>query len=49
MAGGINEMLDRVILKYLLLYDSATNMAQLGIYETCYKLSILMTLFAPSV
>lgn len=45
LAGSINEMLDRVILKYLLPYDSATNMAQLGIYGACYKLSILMTLF----
>lgn len=45
LAGSINEMLDRVILKYLLPYDAATNMAQLGIYGACYKLSILMTLF----
>ena len=45
LAGSINEMLDRVILKYLLPYDAHTNMAQLGIYGACYKLSILMTLF----
>jgi O-antigen/teichoic acid export membrane protein len=38
-------MLDRVVLKYLLPYDAATNMAQLGIYSACYKLSILMSLF----
>jgi len=44
-AGIINEMLDRVVLKYLLPYDTATNMAQLGIYSACYKLSILMSLF----
>ncbi|MCF7984351.1 MAG: oligosaccharide flippase family protein, partial [Thiohalocapsa sp.] len=45
MAGIINEMLDRAALKYLLPYDDETNMAQLGIYSACYKLSILMTLF----
>ncbi len=44
-AGVINEMLDRVLLKYLLPYDLQTNMAQLGIYAACYKLSILMSLF----
>jgi len=44
-AGIINEMLDRAALKYLLPYDLKTNMAQLGIYSACYKLSILMSLF----
>jgi O-antigen/teichoic acid export membrane protein len=44
-AGIVNEMLDRAALKYLLPYDLATNMAQLGIYSACYKLSVLMTLF----
>lgn len=44
-AGIVNEMLDRAALKYLLPHDPATNMAQLGIYSACYKLSILMTLF----
>ncbi len=44
-AGIINEMLDRALLKYLLPYDTAINLAQLGIYSACYKLSILMTLF----
>lgn len=44
-AGIINEMLDRVLLKYLLPYDSQTNMKMLGIYSACYKLSILMSLF----
>lgn len=44
-AGIINETLDRAALKYLLPYDLATNMAQLGIYSACYKLSILMSLF----
>jgi len=45
MAGIVNEMLDRAALKYLLPHDDATNMAQLGIYSACYKLSILMSLF----
>ncbi len=45
MAGIVNEMLDRAALKYLLPYDLETNLAQLGIYSACYKLSILMTLF----
>ncbi|MGQ9659946.1 MAG: oligosaccharide flippase family protein [Thermochromatium sp.] len=45
MAGIVNEMLDRAALKYLLPDDDATNMAQLGIYSACYKLSILMSLF----
>ena len=44
-AGIINEMLHRVILKFLLPFDVHTNMEQLGIYGACYKLSILMTLF----
>ena len=44
-AGMVNEMLDRALLKYLLPYDLATNLRQLGIYGACYKLSILMTLF----
>jgi len=38
-------MLDRALLKYLLPYDSQTNMKMLGIYSACYKLSILMSLF----
>ena len=45
LAGIVNEMLDRAALKFLLPYDLNTNMAQLGIYSACYKLSILMTLF----
>lgn len=45
LAGIVNETLDRAALKYLLPYDDAENMAQLGIYSACYKLSILMMLF----
>lgn len=44
-AGTINEMLDRIILKYLLPYDETTNQGMVGIYGACYKISILMTLF----
>lgn len=44
-AGIVNEMLDRALLKYLLPYDSQTNMRMLGIYGACYKLSIMMSLF----
>ena len=44
-AGIINEMLDRMILKYMLPYDNVHNLAQLGIYGACYKLSLLMSLF----
>ncbi|MEZ4886702.1 MAG: oligosaccharide flippase family protein [Chitinophagales bacterium] len=44
-AGIVNEMLDRILLKYLLPYDLETNQAHLGVYGACYKLSILMTLF----
>lgn len=44
-AGVINEMLDRAMMKFLLPFDAATNLAQLGIYSACYKLSILMSLF----
>jgi len=47
-AGIVNEMLDRVILKYLLPYNMATNQAMLGVYGACYKLSILMSLFTQS-
>ena len=44
-AGIINEMLDRMILKYMLPYDNVHNLAHLGIYGACYKLSLLMSLF----
>jgi O-antigen/teichoic acid export membrane protein len=44
-AGIVNEMLDRSLLKYLLPYDTAKNMAMLGVYSACYKLAMLMSLF----
>ncbi|MBI3232995.1 MAG: oligosaccharide flippase family protein [Bacteroidetes bacterium] len=43
LAGMVNETLDRVMLNYLLPKDVA--MFQTGIYGTCYKLSIFMTIF----
>ena len=45
LAGIANEMLDRILLKWLLPYDLETNEAQLGIYSACYKLAMLMALF----
>lgn len=44
LAGMTNETVDRVLLKFLLPFSPRENMAQLGIYGACYKLSILMTL-----
>lgn len=43
LAGVVNEVIDRVLLKYLLEPD--VSMAQLGIYGACYKVSIIMTIF----
>lgn len=44
IAGMVNEVIDKIILKYLL-PDSAEAMAQLGVYGANYKLGVLMTLF----
>tara|TARA_B100000780_G_scaffold258336_1_gene208630 strand:+ start:326 stop:1789 length:1464 start_codon:yes stop_codon:yes gene_type:complete len=47
LIGGLayvtNEMVDRVLLNYLLPKDTA--IAQVGIYSACYKIAIFMTLF----
>lgn len=43
-AGMINEVSDKILLKYLL-PDKSTAQAQIGIYGANYKLAILMTLF----
>ena len=43
LAGNINEIGDRLMLKYLL--PANISMYQLGIYGACYKVSILITLF----
>jgi O-antigen/teichoic acid export membrane protein len=47
LAGIVNETLDRVLLKRLLVSDVGLDeaMSQLGIYGANYKLSILITLF----
>ncbi len=45
LAGIINENADRILLKELLPYDYETNLAMIGIYGACYKISILMTIF----
>lgn len=43
LAGMVNETLDRILLKYLLPPGIAEE--QVGIYGTCYKIAILMTIF----
>lgn len=43
-AGMINETLDRIILKKLMLDKAEAQIAQ-GIYGACYKIAILMTIF----
>ncbi|UFS68605.1 oligosaccharide flippase family protein [Geomonas sp. RF6] len=51
MAGMVNETLDRILLRYLLVVPAGVAnaadyvMAQIGIYGANYKVSILMTLF----
>ncbi len=44
MAGIVNEMLDRELLKHLLPGDSKSNLAEIGVYSACYKLAMLMSL-----
>ncbi len=44
LAGMVNETLDRIILKKLMIDKSAAQEAQ-GIYGACYKIAILMTIF----
>lgn len=45
LAGNINEMADRILLKYLLPFGIKINLSYVGIYSACYKISILMTIF----
>jgi O-antigen/teichoic acid export membrane protein len=45
MAGIVNEMLDRAILKYLLPGTRDENLAEVGVYGANYKLAMLITLF----
>ncbi|RDV13201.1 polysaccharide biosynthesis protein [Pontibacter diazotrophicus] len=47
LAGMVNEVIDRILLEEWLpesFYPNKTNMAVVGIYSACYKLSIFMTL-----
>ena len=43
LAGMINEVFDKILLKYLL--PPGVGEAEVGIYGTCYKIAILMTIF----
>lgn len=47
MAGMVNETLDRILLKYILVgkIGLEATMTQVGIYGACYKISIIITLF----
>ena len=45
LAGIVNEVIDRVLQKWLLPYDDTTNQAMIGIYGACYKLAMLLSLF----
>ncbi len=44
-AGMINEMLDRILLKFYLPLPTIEALAQTGIYGAVYKLAVLMALF----
>lgn len=44
LAGMVNETLDRIILKKLMVDKDAAQVAQ-GVYSACYKIAILMTIF----
>jgi O-antigen/teichoic acid export membrane protein len=44
LAGMVNETLDRIILKKLMVDKAEAQTAQ-GIYGACYKIAILMTIF----
>lgn len=45
LGGMINETFDRLMLRWWLPGDAALKESQVGIYNACYKLSILITLF----
>lgn len=47
LAGIVNETIDRIMLKRMLLDDlgEAGTLTQIGIYGACYKISIIITLF----
>ncbi len=45
LAGLVNEVIDRILLKWLLPGSITENMAIVGIYGACYKLAMLLSLF----
>jgi O-antigen/teichoic acid export membrane protein len=45
MGGMINETFDRLMLRWWLPGDADFRESQVGVYNACYKLSILITLF----
>ena len=47
LAGSVNEMIDRIMLKRLLFEEKGElyTMSQVGIYGACYKMSIIINLF----
>ncbi|MGK0364069.1 MAG: O-antigen/teichoic acid export membrane protein [Saprospiraceae bacterium] len=45
LAGIVNEVLDRQLLKYFLPGTTEENLAEIGIYGACYKLAMLLSLF----
>jgi O-antigen/teichoic acid export membrane protein len=45
MGGMVNEVFDRLMLKWWLPGDALSKNTQVGIYSACYKISILITLF----
>ncbi len=45
MGGMVNETFDRLMLRWLVPGDITFKEEQVGIYNACYKLSILITLF----
>ncbi|MFN6944578.1 MAG: lipopolysaccharide biosynthesis protein [Cytophagaceae bacterium] len=47
LAGMVNEVIDRILLKYMLpegFHDGLTSLEAVGVYGACYKLSMFMTL-----
>lgn len=45
LAGIVNEMMDRQLLKYLLPTEDRETFTQIGIYSASYKLTMMITIF----
>lgn len=45
LAGMVNELLDRVLLKWLLPGGPEANLSEVGVYAANYKVAVLMTMF----